>query len=126
MFQNGNAPYSPANQQVADGRDSSAGQNSGNLNSANVLLENEVSIVTADAVGEPDIVELVLDLQTGQVLKSGLSFQEPAVATGQVDSAVDLSIQPGWRDVPVGQRKLMEELLPTRRQKTPTWTSLLF
>lgn len=74
---------------------------------------------------ESDIVKLVMDFPSGQVLRSGLAFQTPS-AINQNSTPVPRPLtRPMLNKSPFNQRQLMDELLPTRERKTPTWRTLL-
>jgi hypothetical protein len=126
VIQSNNPPVSTNNQQVASGQDFRTEPDSANLKFENDRTEVEKSATPDETYGEPDLVKRILDFPAGQVLKSGLAFQTPDPASKQVGPSIPGVGPASVMESPVGQRELLEELLPTRRQIKPVWPDLFF
>jgi hypothetical protein len=125
VIQSAGAPGSTGIRQVAGGENLQPEQDSGHPNQSTDRTEVKEPNWNEE-MGEPDMVRRVLELPKGRILTSGLAFQAPDLAAGQVVSTVRRTKSSSVMESPVSRRQLMEELLPKRQQAAPAWPSLFF
>ena len=124
-IQIGSAPGPLNDRQVADAEKSAVETKAANSESKVFSTAAEsFQLPTGRTIRESDILNLVLNLPSGQVLKSGLALQDPSVAADLDASVSRPSNPPSYNRQPVNQMQLMDELLPAGQKKLPTWRTI--
>ena len=125
MIQSGQSPNSTVVLQVGDEGGARSGK-SADLILVNGSPETIESSLGEERYGKNDIVELMLDYPSGQILTSGLSFQSSAMASQPITPGPVESESQALDFEPLGQRRLLQELLPVGRPVKRAWPTFSF